>query len=256
MVLLKHLLFLSILYSCSSYAIEIKNLHHAVDIAGKQRMFTQRMLKDYAMIGMENSFNNPDEDLKNIIKKFENHLESLHQYTKKKEIQKSTNRVKELWIPIKKVLQKTPKKETALELQESLEHLLQASDTTTHLFAKETGEASGVVIDMSGRQRMLSQRMASLYMLKVWGLKNKNFQDKMDKSMELFETSLAELQNSKLNTKEINNLLKEVNKSFTFFKIMNKTSNTFIPTLIYKKSNDILKNMNIITHNYVNLKRK
>ena len=132
-----------------------------------------------------------------------------------------------------------------------MEQLLQASDTTTHLFAKETGEQSGVIIDISGRQRMLSQRMASLYMLKVWGVKNKSFQDKMDRSMKLFETSLVKLQESELNTKEINHLLKEVEKSFTFFKIMNKTSNTFIPTLIYKKSNDILKNMNIITHNYV-----
>jgi len=255
MVLLKHLLFLSLLYS-SSYAIEIKNLHHAVDIAGKQRMFTQRMLKDYAMIGMENSFNNPDKDLKEIISKFENHLESLHDYTKNKKIIKSTQRVKNLWIPIKKILQKSPKKEKALQLQDSLEHLLQASDTTTHLFAKETGEEAGIIIDMSGRQRMLSQRMASLYMLKVWGIKNKYFQNKMDKSMELFETSLKHLQNSKLNTKEITTLLKQVENSFTFFKIMNKTSDIFIPTLIYKKSNDILKNMNIITGKYVNIKNK
>ena len=255
MVLLKHLLFLSLLYS-SSYAIEIKNLHHAVDIAGKQRMFTQRMLKDYAMIGMENSFNNPDKDLKEIISKFENHLESLHDYTKNKKIIKSTQRVKNLWIPIKKILQKSPKKEQALQLQDSLEHLLQASDTTTHLFAKETGEEAGIIIDMSGRQRMLSQRMASLYMLKVWGIKNKYFQNKMDKSMELFETSLKHLQNSKLNTKEITTLLKQVENSFTFFKIMNKTSDIFIPTLIYKKSNDILKNMNIITGKYVNIKNK
>ena len=141
-------------------------------------------------------------------------------------------------------------------MQERLEYLLKASDTTTHLFAKETGEEAGIIIDISGRQRMLSQRMASLYMLKVWGVKNKNFQKKMDKSMELFETSLTKLQHSKLNTKEINELLKEVEKSFTFFKIMNKTSDTFIPTLIYKKSNDILKNMNIITHKYVTLKIK
>jgi len=255
MVLLKYLLFLSLLYT-SSHAIEIKNLHHAVDIAGKQRMFTQRMLKDYAMMGMENSFNNPTEDLKNIIKEFENHLDSLHNYTENKAIINSTKRVKKLWIPIKEILKKNPKKETALQLQKSLEKLLQACDTSTHLFAKETGEEAGIIIDISGRQRMLSQRMASLYMLKVWGIKNKNFQKKMDKSMELFESSLKHLQKYKLNTEEITNLLKEVEKSFTFFKIMNKTSNTFIPTLIYKKSNDILKNMNIITHKYVNLKNK
>lgn len=255
MFLSKHLLILSLLYS-STYAIEIKSLHHAVDIAGKQRMFTQRMLKNYVMIGMENCFDKPDEDLKKIISKFENHLESLQNYTKNKTIVESTKKVKKLWIPIKKVLEKEPKKENSLKLQESLEFLLQASDNTTHLFAKETGEKSGIIIDISGRQRMLSQRMASLYMLKVWGVSNKSFQDKMDKSMNLFEISLTRLQKSELNTEKINSLLKEVEKSFTFFKIMNKTSNTFIPTLIYKKSNDILKNMNIVTRNYVNLERK
>jgi len=252
MILLKHLLFLSLLYS-ATHAIEIESIHHAVDIAGKQRMYTQRMLKDYAMIGMENSFEKPDEDLKKIISNFENHLASLHDYTKNRKIIKSTNRVKKLWIPIKKVLEKKPNIKNSLKLQESLELLLQASDNATHLFAKETGKKSGIIIDISGRQRMLSQRMASLYMLKVWGVKNKNFQEKMDKSMKLFETSLIHLQNYKLNTKEISKRLKEVEKSFIFFKIMNKTSNTFIPTLIYKKSNDILKNMNIVTKDYVNL---
>ena len=252
MILLKYLLILSLLYSLT-YAIEIKNLHHAVDIAGKQRMYTQRMLKDYAMIGMENSFDKPDEDLKKIIANFENHLASLHDYTKNRKIIESTKKVKKLWIPIKKVLEEKPDIKNSLKLQESLELLLQASDDTTHLFAKETGEKSGIIIDISGRQRMLSQRMASLYMLKVWGVKNRNFQEKMDKSMRLFETSLTHLQNSELNTKEITRRLKEVEKSFIFFKIMNKTSNTFIPTLIYKKSNDILKNMNMVTKNYVNL---
>ena len=255
MILLKHLLFLSLLYS-STYAIEIKNLHHAVDIAGQQRMFTQRMLKNYAMIGMENNFDNPAQDLEKIISKFENHLEALQNCTNNKVIIESIKKVEILWIPIKKILEEKPKKELALKLQENLELLLQASDSTTHLFAKETGEKSGIIIDISGRQRMLSQRVASFYMLKVWGVKNESFQGKMKKSMKLFETSLRTLQASKLNTKKINSLLQEVEKSFTFFKIMNKSSNTFIPTLIYKKSNDILENMNRVTENYVNLKRR
>jgi hypothetical protein len=255
MILLKHLLFLSLFYNLT-YAIEIKSLHHAVDIAGKQRMFTQRMLKDYAMIGMENSFDKPDEDLNKTIENFENHLDALHDYTHNHKIIKSTQKVRKIWLPIKRILQEEPNINQALKLQESLELLLQASDDTTHLFAKETGEKSGIIIDISGRQRMLSQRMASLYMLKVWGVKNRNFQEKMDRSMKLFESSLKRLQSSKFNTKEITQRLKEVEKSFIFFKIMNKTSHTFIPTLIYKKSNDILENMNIVTKNYVDLKIK
>lgn len=255
MTLFKYLFFLSLLYS-SSHAIEINNLHHAVDIAGKQRMYTQRMLKDYAMIGMKNNFDKPDEDLKSIINKFENHLISLQNYTQNRAIIESTKKTQKLWIPIKKILEEQPQKEKSLKLQEQLDFLLQASDTTTHLFSKDTGKKSGIIIDISGRQRMLSQRVASLYMLKVWGIKSKNFQNKMDKSMKLFEESLVQLKKFKFNTKEINNLLKEVEQSFTFFKIMNKKSKTFIPTLIYKKSNDILKNMDKVTTNYVNLKVK
>ncbi len=239
------------LFSNFLLAVEIRSIYDAVDVAGKQRMFTQRMLKDYAMVGMKNSFGKPDEDLKKIMSEFEDHLHTLHDYTKNKEIKKSAKKVEELWLPIKKVLTSTPSKDKVLKLQEDLELLLSASNDTTALFAKETGKESGKIVDMSGRQRMLSQRMASLYMLKVWGIDDEKFKEKMKASMELFKTSLEELQKSELNTDEINKLLSEVEKSFIFFEVMNKSSNIFIPSLIYKKSNDILKNMNRVTQCYV-----
>lgn len=251
---MRYILLLLLLFTFS-FSIEIQSLKHAVDVAGKQRMYTQRMLKDYVMIGMENSFAQPDKDLETIMSEFEDHLDALHRYTYNKEIIKSTKKVKELWIPIKKILETAPSKKNVSQLQEDLELLLKASDDTTHLFAKETGEASGEIIDMSGRQRMLSQRMASLYMLKAWGIDNPKNQEKMDASMELFKTSLETLKASTLNTKEITELLVSVEHSFTFFQMMNKSSTRFIPTLIYKKSNDILENMNTVTKMYVNVKQ-
>jgi len=250
------LVFILLVISSYSNAIEIKSIHHAVDVAGKQRMFTQRMLKDYTMIGMENSFGKPKDDLKKIMKEFENHLQALHDFTKNKDIKKSTDRVKELWKPIKKILSKKAKKENAGKLQEDLEELLKESNTVTVLFAKDTGEASGEIINISGRQRMLSQRMASLYMLKVWGVNDEKFSEKMDSAMSLFKDSLGKLQKSKLNTDEITELLTKVEKSFMFFEVMNRSSKTFIPTLIYKKSDDILKNMNTATGKYVVASKK
>jgi hypothetical protein len=237
-------------------AITIESPYHAVDVAGKQRMFTQRMLKDYTMIGMENSFGKPKEDLKKIMNAFENHLQSLHDYTKNKSIKESTAQVKELWLPIKKTLNSEAKKENAGVLQEDLEKLLKESNTVTVLFAKDTGETAGEIINISGRQRMLSQRMASLYMLKVWGIDDDKFKEKMESAMVLFKTSLERLQKSELNTDEIRELLSKVEKSFMFFEVMNKSSETFIPALIYKKSNDILKNMNTATKEYVVASKK
>ncbi len=252
--IIKHILVFSLLSSFFTYsllAVDIKNIYDAVDIAGKQRMFTQRMLKDYAMVGMKNSFGNADEDLNNTISEFDDHLHALHDYTKNSEIKKSTKKVEEIWLPIKKVLETPPSKNKVVKLQENLELLLSVTNDTTGLFAKETGKESGKIVDISGRQRMLSQRMASLYMLKVWGIDDDKFKEKMKSSMQLFKSSLEELQKSELNTAEINKLLTKVERSFMFFEVMNKSSNIFIPSLIYKKSNDILNNMNKATQCYV-----
>ena len=239
------------LLSGFTYALEIKDLAHAVDVSGKQRMFTQRMLKDYAMVGLENNFGNPSEDLTKIMGAFENHLDSLIAFNKDEATNVSLEKVKVLWGPIKSALNAAPSKENAGKMQEDLEALLKQSNEAVGLFAKQTGKASGEIINISGRQRMLSQRMASLYMLKVWGVDDPQFQEKMNKAMVLFKTSLEKLMQSDMNTAEITALLQKAKKSFMFFEMMNKSKSKFIPTLIYKKSNDILKDMNTATGLYV-----
>lgn len=240
----------------SASAIEITSPTHAVDIAGKQRMFTQRMLKDYAMVGMGNTFGKPGEDLKKISGDFQVHMESLAAYTKSDEIKKSIEKVEALWTPLKQTLSEAPSKEKVEKLQVDLDALLKAADDTTKLFAKESGKASGETVNKAGRQRMLSQRMASLYMLKVWAVEDPQFKTKLEDAMKLFKTSLAELEKSSLNTDEIKTLLAKVKRSFMFFEMMSKSKSKFVPTLIYKKSNDILVNMNSATQKYVALETK
>jgi nitrate/nitrite-specific signal transduction histidine kinase len=244
------ILFLLSIFINSVFSDEVKNLSQAVDMAGKQRMFTQRMLKDYVMIGLENKFGNPTEDLRKIMDKFEYHLTLLTEFNSDKATNESLKKVKKLWEPIKIKLQEEPKKENAGKTQEELEALLKQANEATHLFAKQTGKVSGEIINISGRQRMLSQRMASLYMLKVWGVNDPKFKEKMSKSIMLFKTSLERLMKSDMNTDKITLLLNRVKKSFMFFEIMNKSNSKFIPTLIYKKSNEILKDMNTATGLY------
>ncbi len=237
-------------------AVEITSSEDAVNIAGKQRMYTQRILKDYAMIGMGNTFGKPGEDLKKISNDFQDHLESLATYSKSDEIKKSIEKVKILWLPIHKTLAEAPSKEKVAKLQIDLDALLKASDETTKLFAKASGKASGEIVNKAGRQRMLSQRMASLYMLKVWEVDDPQFKTKLDEAMKLFKTSMEELERSDLTTEEIKVLLVKVRRSFMFFEMMSRSNSKFVPTLIYKKSNDILANMNSVTQKYVAFESK
>jgi len=68
--------------------------------------------------------------------------------------------------------------------------------------------------------------------------------------MKLFKESLGKLMKSDMSTPEIMALLKKAEKSFKFFEIMNRSKSKFIPALIYKKSNEILKDMNTATGLY------
>lgn len=253
--IIRSLFIASIAFNFAS-AIEIKNLSVAVDVAGKQRMFTQRMLKDYTMIGLQNSFGDPAKDLKMVMDEFEDHMESLYRFTNDEATKKSIEEARALWIPIKEVLNAPPSRDVVGKLQNDLERLLKVANDTTGLFAKQTGKKSGEIINISGRQRMLSQRMASLYMLKVWGVNDPQFKEKMDRAMKLFKTSLERLMQSDLNTPKISKLLLKVKKSFMFFEVMNRSKSKFIPALIYKKSNEILKDMNSATGLYAALESK
>jgi len=250
----KKLLLIGIIFSSLCYAIEIADLNQAVNIAGKQRMYTQRMLKDYAMVGMKNTFGNPQEDLTQTINDFDDHLKSLMAYNKDEETAKTLKTVESEWENVKKELLTEPKKENVEKIQIMLDNLLKLADETTKAFAKQTGKKSGEIIDISGRQRMLSQRMAGLYMLKVWGVEDPQFKEKLDESMNLFSSSLDTLEKYDKNTDEIKTLLSNVKRSYRFFEMMNKSSQRFIPTLIYKKSNDILRDMNEVTNKYTQLK--
>jgi len=252
----RHILFIGLMATSFCYGIDISNYNEAVNIAGKQRMFTQRMLKDYAMVGMRNTFGNPEEDLKNVISQFDDAQSSLIKFAKNDDTKQKIEAVNKLWAEIKKELEAEPKKEKVQDLQIKLDNLLALANEATQAFVKESGNSSSEIVNIAGRQRMLSQRMAGLYMLQVWGVEDPQFKKKLEDSMSLFSASLEKLEKYEKNSEDIKKILNKVKRSYRFFEMMSKSTQRFIPTLIYKKSNDILQDMNEVTIKYTQLKTK
>jgi len=237
-------------------AVEIGDVSLAVNFSGRHRAFTQRMLKEYAMICLENNYNNPKEVLKEGIVIFEDLITSLIEFNKDKETAESLQEGLRLWEPVKKLLHMPPSKENATKLQIAMESLTDNTNATTALFAKQTGKTSGKITNYSGQQRVLSQKMASLYLLKSYGVTSANFQAKMEATMKWFSKNLHALTAYEKNTEEIQKLLEIQRKAFRFFEIMDKNTRTFIPTLIYEKSNVIFDAANTATRLYSELGSK
>jgi len=254
----KYFKLLLVLSISSTYLIskDIKNNIEAINIAGKQRMLTQKILKEYAMIGMNNKFGEPILSLKESVNDFDIALKSLSKFNKDKKCKKELSSTKILWLKTKKIVEDKPSLDNATKLQNILDKLLSNSDRITKIFIKNSKSKSVEIINIAGKERMYSQKLASLYMLKVWGIKDKQFDIKMEETIKSFKESLNKLEKYPKNTDAINKLIKSTKKAFLFFDIMSKSKSKFIPSLIYKKSLEILNNMDTIVSLYAKIEHK
>jgi len=248
-------LFLLFLFVFNTPNHAYDNLNEAVNIAGKQRMLTQRMLKNYILIGIGNRFMQPRSRLIQDISQFDIALNQLQNLQISQKIQQDLTIIRQQWQPIKnRLLQQTPSIEILQQLHQKIDLLLKACHQVTQLIIKVSNTEISEIVSLSGRQRMLSQRMGALYILQISGIEQIEVKKKLKISMVEFSQALTQLSQSKLNSSEIKNHLKQVKKWFHWFEKMTQSeTEIYVPSDISKVTNNILYEMDQVTQLYIKI---
>ena len=225
-----------------------------VDIAGRQRMLSQRMAKDYMYVGNKVAVSKARKQLKTSQKEFLEAHNKLVNSINNEEIKNLLAFVQmssEDFEAMVKESFTTDNAQLVLDLSESM---LEGSQYVVASLRETLNIKASKIVDISGRQRMLSQRIAKYYIAYQSGIKDKNTVDQMNETVKLFNDSHKILMLNKENTPEINRKLNEIEK---LWKIVHKfylnIEKGGLPHIVFSTTDKITTKMNEVTKLYVEI---
>jgi len=189
------------------------SLNATINLAGKQRMLTQRMSKIVLLISLDVDSKLFNKKLSTFSKLYDQTLKGFKNgddtlgltATENKDVLKQIEAVEKLWKPFYENIQKVVKdgakaKDAIAFIIKNNEKMLSSSNDLVTAFEKSNTDLDYLskfrlrVVNVAGRQRMLSQKMTKEKLL-VHEAKDTSYKEKLKKSIDLFDSSLIALIN-------------------------------------------------------------
>jgi len=140
---------------------QVIDLNDAINKAGRQRMLSQRMSKAYLALVQKVETESAQQVLDRSISLFDRQLIELKAFAPAADIKETYTRLEGSWSEFKGVLVgSAPAKEHAAKVVQLDAAILALSNQGTQQYERVSAKAVGKLVNIAGRQRMLSQRMA------------------------------------------------------------------------------------------------
>ena len=212
-----------LVFPVSAHA-QVQDINDAINKAGRQRMLSQRMAKAYLAMGQKIQDDHANKILGLSMALFDRQLSELKAFAPTPEIGAAYGSLEGAWQDYKAALVgSAPAKTSADKIIDLSGKVLALAHQGTVQLESFSGKASGKLVNMSGRQRMLSQRMAAHYLSASWGVQATASAAEMSKASEEFVKAHALLKNAPESTPAIKSELQLVESQFTFFDIALKS---------------------------------
>jgi len=195
----------------------VADINEAINKAGRLRMLSQRIAKVYCQIGQGILPDQARKILATSLTLFDEHLESLQDYAPTAEIVTTYSELANAWRDYRRVATAPPTPAGGKQLATLNENVLRLAHLGTTQLELHSGTNLGRLINISGRQRMLSQRMAKFYMLRHWGIATPEMDGEARVARGEFISALDALGKARENTSAIAGELELAKVQWLFF---------------------------------------
>ena len=204
--------------------------------------------KDYVMVAMNNTFNNPEKDMQKEIARFNNEQTQLLALPLEKALHDSIVKQQEKWEEISAFLQGATTQENFLKLRKLIYPLRSNMRKQIAMFRKKLNSKQTDTIYYAGKLSAISQEFAGIYLLLKWGTNSNMDKLKVDILIQssMYVDTLSRLNKIVASDSKEEQILKKLDLYFRYLSYINKSAKTFTPVLVYRKSNMMSKYSNKI----------
>ena len=240
---------------------QVNDLGDAINTAGRQRMLSQRMGKAWLALvhGIEKS--SAQSALDKSMALFDRQLAELKAYAATAEIRDTYSKLESSWSGYKGALVgSAPSRESAANMLQLNATVLALAQQGTVQFEAAQGKPLGKLVNVAGRQRMLSQRMAMYFLAARLPVDAATASIEIDKARSEFSNAMVLLHKAPETTPKIEEDLKVADAQWLFFesalkKVTLTESSTHKALIdVFQASENLLLVMDRFTGMYSSLK--
>ncbi len=255
---LKHLFLGVIIASISLFGAQKSNalggdIPSMINLTGKQRMLSQRIVKDYLYMGQNVARSKAEKQLQASLSAFKKTQKYLKDTIKDSNIRNLISFVNISEGELEGIVKKSYNLDNAQLVLDLSESMLEGSQYIVDTLKAASKQTKSALVYMAGQQRMLAQRIAKYYIAYQAGIRDKNTVDQMQATIKLFSQHHKKLLDNPTNTPAITKELQHVDMLWKivdkFYKNIKKGG---LPFIVFSSTDDITKKMEHIATLYKN----